>query len=289
MSIRENTACTFFLNHLWVITGAIVEQDYQIGAPGSYTIKRCDRYTKSIDGWDVRAESPEPARSYAEGVFIGGASYIVGGSSYSNADPSVDIYQDNDKFVDDTQTWSSEQSLPVKKYGHAGFQLNGIGYMGGGADDYLFNWSLDEFSKVKSSMYGYSPVTETWSSRQNLPEPRLFPVAFSLDTVGAGFVFGGVIQGAQYPDDVQFGVGIYYTSSLFRYDDSGDSFTQRMPAPNPVFEHTGAAGSDRYGYTLNRSLRTPGENFYQYDGTTDSWAAKQNVSYGIDRGSNLAL
>ena len=281
MTIRACLGSTTDVSNIWVIGGLIREYYYVFQLLPEYPIKRCDKYNKGLNIWTERQEFPGVPRSFVQGWYLSGSTYIIGGSDYETTEagePVIyhDSHNDFDKFNDETDSWISLANYYTSLYLHTTFKLGGNGYIAGGSSG---NWGdiyTDyDFSSVTAVTRKYDPDSSTWSFVQNLDEPKILAAGFNLSSTGKGYVAGG-----EYATGPPGPESSFYRKNLLEYDPDLDTYQNKTPLAN-WFSRLNAASAGQYGYLNLNSGDDDNKRFQQYDGLADTWTGKQNSSYGI--------
>jgi hypothetical protein len=159
------------------------------------------------------------------------------------------------------QTWSVRQPMPVANYHH----VAGTGTDPSGVQRIYVIGGIN-FTSASAAVYGYNPLTNTWSSFAPMPTPRSQATATSLG--GKIYVVGGLNQG--------YSNGL---NTVEVYDPATDSWSSRAPLPVTTTESASASyGGKLYvfgGYQPNigNSLNST----YEYNPATNSWTQRQNM------------
>lgn len=116
-----------------------------------------------------------------------------------------------------TDTWTTKSEMSTARQGLSTNVVNGKIYaIGGGASSLTSYTSVETFSTVEE----YDPVTDTWTTKSEMPTARGFHSANVVD--GRIYVIGG---SPRAPDS-----GVILTVEV--YDPATDTWTQKgdMPA-----------------------------------------------------------
>ena len=157
--------------------GGAVRQD-STGAP---VTDAAEHWVLELDGgttWIPSAPLPAP-RNHVGTAVLGGEIYLVGGQfgEFERTTPQVRV----DAFDTSTGTWSRKADLPVAR-GHIGastFVSDGrIITLGGSVAG----------GQASRTLFQYTPGTNTWTTRTDLPEGLRSPVA---DVVGDEVIVSG--------------------------------------------------------------------------------------------------
>lgn len=170
-------------------------------APFGNTLSDFWEYSPLTNAWTPRASCPIGGgwgAYYCSAFAINGKGYVVcgklGPAQYTNQ-----CWEYNPT----TNSWLQRTSFPgAVRYGTYHFVLNGLGYVGLGADPNAY----------ASDIWAYDPTMNSWSSIGNFPASARFS--------GHGFT----LQGKGY---FVIGTDGGYRDELFEYDPQYNSWTQR--------------------------------------------------------------
>lgn len=175
-------------------------------------------YTPSSDSWSTKTDAPTPARSEAAGFMLN-KGYCVGGLGSGNAIDDVDQYDTS------ADSWASKTSLSTGRFAHAGFALDGYGYI-------LFG--IKTFITYADNADKYDDGADTWTSGSAIGsgrDNRRNTAAQSPGSTGSGFVGGGIKP-----------AGAGNTLHTDEYD--GSTWTTRADMPTPA----------RHGHAFGESV-----------------------------------
>lgn len=208
------------------------------------------QYDPANDTWTQIADYPIGTQA-PEAFVLNGEGYV--GSGWGGGYSSASWY----KYVPSSNTWIAIAPLPVNTVHDAGmFQVNGKGYVVGGAYPYSTN--------NNNTLYEYDPGTNTWSQKANFPYYRRVPAAFS----GGGNGFAGLGQAAGTNANAY---------DLYMYDVSADAWIQKANFPNAT-SFTG--DSRRSCFELNgMAYFALGGEFFNYNYQTDAWFQLPNPPF----------
>ena len=225
------------------------------GSPGAtVTLKDHWEYDVTTNTWTQKADLPGPSRENSAASSLGNYGYV--GLGYNGTIMFNDWYE----YDPSMNTWSQKANFPgVPRFLAASFMLQNRIFVGGG---------LDSASTPKSDFYAYDPTSNTWAPKANLITAVGAPATFVLNN--KGYFIGGLINGSvsstsqtQVYDPVLnswstkaaytpgntfsavgfslfgFGyVGTGFTGSLtdvmYRYDPTGDNWTQETSWPTGI-------------------------------------------------------
>ena len=160
-----------------------------------------------------------------------------------------------------TDTWSTKANMPTSREGLAAAAIDGKLYVVGG-------WNDTDFPKVpwRSTLEVYDPATNTWSTKANMPTPRINPAAVAID--GKLYVVGG-----RNVDGYATGLDV-----LEVYDPVTDTWSTKANMPTgrhglaavPIFGWLYAVGGQN-SQGLSKKLEV-------YDPVTDDWSTLDDMS-----------
>ena len=221
-----------------------------IAAPATY-INDVWEYAPATDTWTQKANFPYTVATPAY-FTINNVGFVVGGSQ------SAGVYVSTNKsYNPGSDTWTTRASFPENGITEPfQFVINGIAYVGTGAR----NGSI-----VSSTMYAYNPNSDSWTQKASYPGPQGINMAgFSIDSFG----YAGIGQN---------GAGGFF-NQFYKYDPSNNSWTQIASFPGKArsaatyFVLNGKAYVGGGVTVINGSAYSVGD-FYEYDPTTNTWAA----------------
>jgi N-acetylneuraminic acid mutarotase len=161
-------------------------------------------------------------------------------------------------------TWTAKQSMSVERSTHAGFSINGKGYVCAGAKASASTGDLDD-------LWEYDPSSNSWSQKANFPGGKRREVSgFAIDS------FGYVGHGRNVAADEIF-------FSFYTYNPRTNSWSQI--ASCPVKRYAGAGFSiDSIGYVTCGIV--PGvaryKDLYAYSPTTNKWTQKTSLPGNVE-------
>lgn len=206
--------------------------------------------------WTQLTDLLGTARSLAVGFSIDTIGY-VGLGTLSTGAKTNDFWAYNSA----NNTWSQKANFPgAGRYGAVGFAISTKGYVGLGADSFT---SYKDF-------YEYNPTTNAWSRKTDWPlEGVRFAVGFGIGTighVGLGLTPNGLIRSDFFAFDPA-GPGSWFTIA---------TFTGGVGRYASVSFVIGTKGYVGLGATSSGQTAS----FYEYNPSTNTWAAKDNFGGG---------
>jgi N-acetylneuraminic acid mutarotase len=220
-------------------------------------------YEPATGTWSKKANLPGVgvARAFGVSFTIGDKGYVALGQD-SNSQTAV--LRDLWEYDTSTNIWTPKADFPFHRVdGAFAFVINGIAYVGGGADSVSQGWN--EF-------FSYDPALDTWTALQPLPFGAVFfPASFVLGN------FGYLATGTD-------------SNLVWQYDPSTDSWSQLGDFPGPnreaavSFVLNGTAyvglGEDTFTNVFN--------DVYSYNQTSDTWTPIPSLNFHTKRGWSMA-
>jgi N-acetylneuraminic acid mutarotase len=217
-------------------------------------------YNIKSDKWTVLPALPTP-RADVTGSVIDGKFYVVGGYEKDYA-----VSTKNEVYADGK--WSAKKDLPSPRGDVTSAVISGKMFVTGGVDD-AFNFA--------SSVYAYSPSTDTWTAKANLPTPHGDSVAVAVDGVlhvVGGESWSGETAPCSYDVTKICNINEVPSHDHFVYDEKNDFWTEDLKIGISRFRVAGAAG--------------PQGGLWIFGGTTDNLVQLTSVeTYYTTKGSNL--
>lgn len=146
-----------------------------------------EAYDPATNTWTTKASMPTPRMSLASAV-VNGIIYVFGGDnvvvtqSNQNSFKPVTTVEAYDPA---TNTWTAKASMPVARERFAAVEANGIIYVMGGLIP-----DGSGFVTTATSMYAYTPSTNTWSAaKATMPSAQSYISASAVNNVI--YVLGG--------------------------------------------------------------------------------------------------
>jgi N-acetylneuraminic acid mutarotase len=157
-------------------------------------------YDPLTDNWSTKTDIPT-ARVWLTTSVVDGKIYAIGGLSVTKEPLStVEVYDPA------TDTWTTKTPMPTARGGHAAAVVNGMIYIiGGGTEN---GQPVGGYSLVEA----YNPVTDTWTRKADIPQPRAGLSAGVVD--GKIYAIGGI---PTFADPHLGGV-----KTVYEYDPSKD-------------------------------------------------------------------
>lgn len=175
--------------------GVVDGKIYAIGglANNYAELSKVEMYDPIKDSWTTKAPMPK-ARNYLSASVVDGKIYVIGGSvGVFGVLNTVEMYDPA------TNTWKKKTGMPTPRVCLSTSAINGKIYAIGGAKN-----NFPDYDPLKT-LEEYDPETDTWTSRANMPTPRVFLTSSAVN--GKIYVFGGSSIGN--PFNVVSSVDVY--------------------------------------------------------------------------------
>lgn len=212
-----------------------------------------DSSSELYGNWMSRSAFDGVARTGAVGLVIGNYAFV--GTGYNGDDYLKDwwIYDSENDY------WEQKADfIGVKRTSASAFQINGKGYIGLG---------YDGTNKLKD-FYEYNPDTNSWLQKADFGGTARYG-AVGFQVAGKGFI------GTGYDGN--------YLKDFYKYDPTSDSWTVS----------NGFGGNKRRNATVftigDKAYLATGLNngvsqidFWEFDGTTETWTQKRDINSGDD-------
>jgi len=220
------------------------------------------RYDPVTNTWSTKAAMPTPVFAHAAAV-VDGKIYVIGGAT-ATASNAVSFNQCYDPV---TNTWSNKAAIPTARLFLAAAVVDGKIYTIGGGSSTI---NVDRCNAVSSYVECYDPVTNTWSTKADMPTPYHSAAAVVVD--GKIYVIGGG-RPANNP--------VTGASNLNQcYDPVTNTWSNKTAMPTPVFAHAAvvmdgkiyAIGGGTSGGSNNIQLVTSNAN-QCYDPEVNTWSS----------------
>ena len=204
--------------------------------------------------WTTKTDMDEP-RSVLSVCSVNGVIYAIGGSwdAYIST-PIVEEY--NPK----KDSWTIKSDMPQELCGSTASTVNNKIYVIGGST------SLLGTGYVVNSVYEYNPVSDSWTTKSNIPTPLAFAAASVVD--GKIYVIGGA----------PFGMNSAY-KSVYEYNPATDTWTKKSDMPTARFLASATAVDGKI-YVFGGAANINGEGFSVvevYDPSADIWVVKRSM------------
>jgi hypothetical protein len=222
---------------------------YFYGATGTgAAIRDTDKY--EVDAWTSKTDAPAAARSYAGAASIEAIAYIMGGGS------STAILDENISYVQSTDVFTTKAVMTEARTFLYGVAVNGKAYA-------IAGYEVTFTTKVKT-VYQYTPGTDTWATKTNIPDPARTEGAAASVGVNA-YIYGGAGTGAIQDND--------------QYNSSTDAWTSKTDMPSPARVGNMGWSIDGLAYTCTGfNMGTFYKDVDEYNPSSDSWTGTTDIS-----------
>lgn len=234
-------------------TASVVDDRiYAIG--GRYTLDLVTEYDPVSDTWSTKASMPTSRMLPASGT-VDEKIYVIGGvvTAFAPALSTVEAYDP------ETDTWTAKKNMLTQRLGHSVSVVDGKIYVIAGMTS-----GPDFWSGIQSSVEVYDPLTDTWSTKSNMPTPRIWLSTSVVD--GKIYAIGGLLLTTEALSTVEV------------YDPATDTWTTKTPMPTARAGHA-AAVVDGIIYVIAGGTHS-GHNFTAveaYDPATDIWTSRNEL------------
>ncbi len=210
-----------------------------------------DSTEELVGNWLEKSSFDGPARSSAVGFVIGNYAYVATGYTGDAYLNDLWVYNSDGDF------WEQKADfIGVKRSAASGFELDGIGYVGLG---------YDGTNRLKD-FYQYNPSTNTWTQKADF----------------AGTARYGAV-GFQVAGKAYFGTGYdgNYLKDFYQYNPSTDTWTQSSGFGGDKRRNaTVFVINDKAYFGTGISNNVNQYDFWEFDGTTEIWTKKRDISRG---------
>jgi hypothetical protein len=220
---------------------------YFYGATGTgANIRDTDKY--EVDTWTSKTDAPAAGRVYAGAASIDAIAYIMGGGS------STAVLDENISYVHSTDVFTTKAVMTAAKMYLYGVAVDGKAYAIAGYDASI--------TKLKT-VYQYTPSTNAWATKTEIPNPARTEGAAASVGVNA-YVYGGAGTGSIRDND--------------QYDSSTDAWTSKTDMPTPARVGNMGWAIDGLAYTCTGfNLGTFYKDVDEYDPSSDSWTGTTDI------------
>ena len=227
---------------------------YALGGYNNYDAN--EAYDPATDSWQTRAPIPTPLGGMAA-ASVNGIVYVVGGENGREFSSLVRAYDPA------TNSWSFKAPMPTPRSDHAMAEVNGILYVIGGQSTMICDstyFYVCDYNLV-TSVEAYDPATDTWSTRADIPTPRLAHAVGVID--GSIYAVGGQRPGVNS-----------WLQSVEAYDPATNTWTTKADMPTGRFSH-GVGVIDGILYAVGGEIPNAGTAVNEaYNPATNSWATR---------------
>jgi hypothetical protein len=246
------------------------------------------RYSKVAGEWSIRTPIPPGYRIRHFGFYVNSKSYFCGGYDATGVAGGGDtgVTGRISEYNDTPDSWSTKNEQSDRG-SHGSFIANGRGHLCGGTSAAAHQWGVDgDFTGWMESTIQYNPLTDSWSSKTDIPEKRIEHTCFSIED--KGYLLGGLTETAKYGGEGETrsvtGEGeffAYYNHTLHEYNEVADTYTRKaniQTGQSDRCRDEPSSGALAYGYFVS-GLRTtdPDRPLRQWIKATDTWVDKVHM------------
>jgi|GEM_PF-1624618 len=159
-------------------------------------------------------------------------------------------------------TWTQEPSLSHTLYAPSSFTIGNDIYVVSGLDH--FGPGVTYPATMSHEVWDFNTVSRTWTQKNNFPGTAIY--------AGRGFAIGSYGYIVNGWDSTGSGRG---PSTLWQYDPSNDSWTQKAAFPGSTRYTTATFAVSGKGYVAC-GFSPYNNEVYSYDPVADSWSQKSN-------------
>lgn len=236
-----------------VVLGNLI---YTIGGDGLSSV---ETYDPSTNTWARKSDMPIKIGRHSA-VVLNEKIYIIGG--YTGSEFLSSLYE----YDPVSDIWTKKADMPALTIYHSAVALDGKIYVMGGTYTSPNGTTNGNSSKLQV----YDPVSNTWSPKANMPEPRIASSAVALD--GKIYIIGG--SGGSQKD-----------YSLLIYDQASNTWTKKTDALYNK-EWLSSTVLDGKIYAMGGA----GQNMlFVYDPLTDTWDNKGEMLDSFTNASAVTL
>lgn len=228
------TKASMGLETMNLALAAIGDNIYAIG--GDPFLSKNEIYNTLTDDWSIGAHMPTPRQHVDCGV-VNGKIYVIGGLTSWE-----DLTGINEAYDPATDTWETKAPMPTPRHNPAIIVYDNKIYVFGGAGSPIDIWSYLKTVEV------YDPATDTWETKQSLPETRFKPATAVIDD--KIYVIGGFVTGVK-------------SSRVDVYIPETDTWEQATDFPKPIL-FPGIV-------SLNNTIFVSGGSTFPWDGYTSNY------------------
>ncbi len=215
-------------------------------------------FTLHTAAWAPVAPLPDERLNLAATTGLDGTIYAIAGGNLGIT-PQSTVFA----LAPGATSWRSVAPLPLafgqgRMYTAAATGLDGTIYLIGGVDRDLL--------ETQSSVFAYTPATDSWVSVASLPAPRA-GMAVATGADGTIYAIGGWSG--------RIGIGSTYHNTVFAYTPATDSWRSVADLPDFRRDLAAAAGPDGTIYAIGGSSisTAPQDTVFAYTPATDSWVS----------------
>ncbi|MGE3912476.1 MAG: Kelch repeat-containing protein [Chloroflexota bacterium] len=160
----------------------------QFGSFGGQGVATVEEYDPIANSWTPRANMPTARSLFGAAVASNGRIYVIGGQINLGSPSSTSTGFTNavDEYDPISNTWRSRASMPIRRAGHDAVSVGGlILVMGLTASE-----SESGPTVSRTNIDVYDPASDSWSTRADNPDIRLFGGA-TVTPDGKVYALGG--------------------------------------------------------------------------------------------------
>ncbi len=216
-------------------------------------------FTLTTVPWVARAPLPDGREYLSTATGTDGTLYAIGGYNGA-ANPQSAVYA----LAPGASSWHAVAPLPLgfgdgRAYAAAATGLDGTIYLIGGVDHFL---------AAQSSVFAYTPATNSWRSVTSLPGGGRADLAAATGADGTIYALGGWSGQIGSSSNRQ-----QYSNTVFAYHPATDSWSQVAALPAARYGLAAATGADGTIYALGGANAgfAAQSSVFAYTPATDSW------------------
>jgi hypothetical protein len=243
-------------------------------------------YNPASGAWTRLPDFPGEARSAAFQFAIGDKVYVGGGTRFQPGVEYITLgYNDVYEYTTTTRTWRRVADFPQTSSNGQGvigayhFSAGGLGFVGGGRDNYNLLYSL----------YRYDPAADQWSWEAAHPlnyQRELYPVLYGasfaigdLGYMGMGFT---TLRGGEISDR--------FFSYDYRTKKWQELWFSGRPVAHPFSASNSGTGLVGFGYQTQEIWQYVGGNLWkQVSRCPDDFLNKGGIAFTIGTKTYIGL
>jgi N-acetylneuraminic acid mutarotase len=197
---RMGFALAVYENKIYVIGGSV----------GDSFTGNVEVYDPISNTWQTKASMPTPRADMAASI-IDGKIYLIGGKTYSSVSPYFSQTDINQVYDIQTNTWTTNSSMPAALHGYASTVI--------GTKIYLIGGSKQSISGIDSSVNTlqiYDTQNDTWTTGKSL---------IYTSSYGAAVVTSGIVAPAKIYYIGGYSSGTFSDKTQI-YDIENDSWSE---------------------------------------------------------------
>ena len=222
---------------------------YAIGGFESSTYTNsCKRFDVKGSSWATKASMPT-ARIATATTLCDDKIYVIGGTKSGGVSKNVEIYDPA------LNKWTTGQSVPKSLSDICAASHNSIIYIPGGSIEY---------SGLSAECLAYNTITDTWSTKANMPDVRRGQVAAQID--GVIYVIGG------WTNDADSAV-----KTNWAYNTTTNTWSAKADMPAARFGMGGAVHGSSVYVVGGRAGTTNYSTVYSYNSGSNYWSTRASM------------